>query len=63
MILNALTLFHVVLSLVGIGAGFALVRRLLVSNPPYRGVMPFLATTGASSVTGLRPRRLSVSFL
>ena len=52
MILNALTLFHVALSLAGIGAGLALVRRLLASNPPYRGVMPFLATTGATSVTG-----------
>jgi hypothetical protein len=52
MILNALTLFHVALSLIGIGAGFAVLRGLLVSNPPYRGVTPFLATTAATSVTG-----------
>jgi hypothetical protein len=52
MMLNALTLFHVALSLVGIGAGFAVVRGLLVSNPPYRGVTLFLATTGATNVTG-----------
>jgi hypothetical protein len=52
MILNALTLFHVALSLVGIAAGFAVVRGLLVSDPPYRGVTLFLATTGATNATG-----------
>ena len=52
MILNALTLFHVALSLLGIGAGFAVVRGLLVSNPPYRGITLFLATTGVTSASG-----------
>src|SRR5271168_4997955 len=52
MILNALTVIHVALSLIGIGAGVAVVRGLLVSNPPYRGATLFLATTAATSVTG-----------
>jgi len=64
MILNALTVIHVALSLIGIGAGLAVVRGLLVSNPPYRGTKLFLATMAATNVTGFfsrftvsRPRR------
>jgi len=52
MILNALTLIHVALSVLGIGAGFAVVRGLLVSIPPYRGATLFLSATAAASVTG-----------
>lgn len=52
MIFNALTVFHVALSLIGIGAGVAVVRGLMVSNPPYRGTTLFLASTAATSVTG-----------
>ena len=52
MILNALTLFHVVLSLIGIVAGFAVVSGLLFSDPPYRGTTLFVATTATTSVTG-----------
>lgn len=52
MILNALILFHVVLSLIGIVAGFAVVRGLLFSDPPYRGTTLFVATTAATSMTG-----------
>jgi hypothetical protein len=70
MILDALTLIHVALSVLGIGAGFAVVWGLLVSIPPYRGTTLFLATTAAISVTGFlfpfqvsRPRKPSVSCL
>jgi len=52
MILNALTLIHVGSSLIGIVAGFAVVRGLLFSDPPYRGTILFVATTAATSVTG-----------
>jgi hypothetical protein len=52
MILNTLVLFHVVLSLIGIGAGFAVIRGLLVSDSPYRGTTLFVASTAATSVTG-----------
>jgi len=51
MILNALTLIHVALNLIAMGAGFTVVRGLLVSNPPYRGAALFLATTAATGVT------------
>jgi hypothetical protein len=52
MIVNALIPFHVVLSLIGIGTGFVVVRGLLFSDPPYRGKTRFVATTAATSVTG-----------
>jgi len=46
-----LTLIHVALSLIAMGAGFAAIRGLLVSNPPYRGAALFLATTAATGLT------------
>jgi len=52
MILNALTFIHVALSLIGIGTGLVVICGLLVSNPPYRGVTLFLASTAATCVTG-----------
>jgi hypothetical protein len=52
MILSAFTLFHVVLSLVGIGAGFVVVYGLLTSRRFDGWTMLFLATTIATSVTG-----------
>lgn len=52
MMLNALTLIHVALSLIGIGVGFAVMRGLLASSPPYGGTTLFLATTAATSATG-----------
>jgi hypothetical protein len=51
MIMNAFTLIHVALSLIGIG-GLAVVRELLVSNAPYRGSTLFLASTAATGATG-----------
>jgi hypothetical protein len=52
MILNAFTLFHVLLSLVGIGAGFVVVYGLLTSKPFEGWTKLFLTTTVATSVTG-----------
>jgi hypothetical protein len=52
MILNAFTLFHVLLSLVGIGAGFVVVYGLLASKPVEGWTKLFLTTTVATSVTG-----------
>ena len=52
MILDALTLFHVVLSLVGIGSGFVVVYGLLASKRFDGWTALFLATTVATSVTG-----------
>jgi hypothetical protein len=49
--LNALTLFHVVLSLVGIAAGFAVVYGLL-SSRVHGWTNLFIWTTVATSVTG-----------
>ena len=51
MILNALTIFHVVLSLIGIGSGIVAVYGLLKAKTP--GRWTFLATTAATSITGL----------
>jgi hypothetical protein len=50
--LNAYTAFHVVVSLVGIGAGFAVVLGLLTSRLFERWTTIFLITTAATSVTG-----------
>jgi len=52
MILAAFTLFHVVLSLVGIAAGIVVLRGLLTANWSDRWTMVFLTTTAATSVTG-----------
>jgi len=52
MILSALTLFHVVLSLVGIGSGFIVVYGLLASKRLDGWTALFLWTTVATSATG-----------
>jgi hypothetical protein len=52
MILSAFTLFHVLLSLVGIGSGFVIVYGLLTSQRLDRWTTLFLVTTVATSVTG-----------
>lgn len=50
--LLALTLFHVALSLIGIGAGFVVVYGLLTSKMYDGWTKLFLVTTVATSVTG-----------
>ncbi len=50
--LLALTLFHVALSLIGIGAGFVVVYGLLASKMYDGWTKLFLVTTVATSVTG-----------
>jgi hypothetical protein len=52
MILSAFTLFHVVLSVVGIGSGFVVVYGLLASRWLKGWTALFLTTTVATSVTG-----------
>jgi uncharacterized membrane protein YfcA len=52
MILNALTIFHVALSLVGIGSGVVAIYGLLKAKAPGRWTQVFLATTAATSLTG-----------
>jgi len=52
MILNAFTLFHVLLSLVGIAAGFVVVFALLSSKRLDGWTTLFLTATAATSVTG-----------
>ena len=52
MLLSAFTFFHVVLSLVGIGAGFVVVYGLLASKRLNGWTSLFLITTVATSVTG-----------
>ncbi|MCU1338611.1 MAG: rane protein, partial [Bryobacterales bacterium] len=52
MILNALTIFHVVLSLIGIGSGVVAIYRLLKAKTPGRWTQTFLAMTAATSLTG-----------
>jgi hypothetical protein len=56
MILAAFTIFHVVLSLIGIGAGFVVVYGLLVSKRFDGWTSLFLATTAATSVTAILAR-------
>jgi hypothetical protein len=51
-ILTAFTLFHVVLSLIGILAGFVVLFGLLTSQSFERWNAVFLATTMATSLTG-----------
>jgi hypothetical protein len=52
MMLNAFTLFHVVLSLIGIASGFVVAYGLLVSKRFDGWTRLFLATTVATSATG-----------
>jgi hypothetical protein len=52
MILTAFTLFHVLLSLVGIGSGFVVVYGLLASKRLDGWTKVFLITSIATSVTG-----------
>ena len=52
MILSAFTLFHVILSLVGIGSGFVVTYGLLESKRLDRWTGVFLSTTILTSVTG-----------
>ncbi len=52
MLLSAFTLFHVVLSLVGIGAGLVVVYGLLASKRLDGWTAIFLTTTVATSATG-----------
>ena len=52
MILNALTVAHVVLSLIGIGSGVVAIYGLLKVKTPARWTQASLATTAATSLTG-----------
>src|SRR5258708_38234061 len=52
MVLNAVTAFHGVLSLVGIGSGVVAVYGLLKAETPDGWTQTFLATTAATSLTG-----------
>jgi hypothetical protein len=52
MMLNAFTVFHVALSLVGIGSGFVVAIGMLSSKRLDRWTAVFLATTVLTSVTG-----------
>jgi uncharacterized membrane protein len=52
MILNAFTVFHVVLSLIGIGSGVVAIYGLLKANAPGRWTQAFLTTTAATGLTG-----------
>jgi hypothetical protein len=52
MILSALTAFHVVLSLIGIGSGVVAVYALLKTKTPGRWTQAFLGATAATSLTG-----------
>ncbi len=52
MFLTAFTLFHVALSLAGIGSGFVVLYGLLTSKWSGRWNTIFLTTTAATSVTG-----------
>ena len=52
MVLSVFTLFHVLLSLAGIGSGFVVLYGLLHSQRLDRWTMFFLTTTVATSITG-----------
>jgi hypothetical protein len=52
MILNAFTVFHVGLSLIGIGSGLVVIYGLLKARPLPGWTKLFLATTAATSLTG-----------
>ncbi len=51
MILNALTVVHVVLSLIGIGSGVVAIYASMKAKTPGRWTDAFLATTAATSLT------------
>jgi hypothetical protein len=53
MILNALTSFHAVLSLMGIGSGVVAIYELLKTKTPARWTHAILAATAATSLMGL----------
>jgi hypothetical protein len=55
MILDALTVFHVVLSLIGIGSGVVAIYGLLKTKTPGRWTQAFLAMTAAGSPSRLVP--------
>jgi hypothetical protein len=50
--MSAFTIFHVLLSLIGIGSGFIVLYGLLNSRPFVRTTTVFLTTTVLTSVTG-----------
>lgn len=50
--LSAFTIFHVILSLVGIASGFVVLYGLLNSKPGSAATATFLSTTVLTSVTG-----------
>jgi hypothetical protein len=50
--MSVFTLFHVLLSLVGIGSGLVVVYEMLASRQSNRWTNIFLTTTAATSVTG-----------
>jgi hypothetical protein len=52
MILNVLTVVHVVLSLAGIGSGVVAIYALLKAKTSGRWTQAFLATTAATSISG-----------
>ena len=52
MILNALTVVHVVLSLIGIGSGVVAIYASMKAKTSGRWTDAFLATTAATSITG-----------
>jgi hypothetical protein len=52
MLLNAFALFHVVLSLIGIGSGAVVIYGLIKARTLPGWTRLFLATTAATSVTG-----------
>jgi hypothetical protein len=52
MILNVLTVVHVVLSLIGIGSGVVAICGLLKAKTPGRWTPAFLSTTAATRLTG-----------
>jgi len=52
MLLEALTLFHVVISLIGLVAGFIVQFNFIVSKPKMCGTAVFLWATLATSLTG-----------
>jgi hypothetical protein len=51
--MNSVTILHVVLSLIGIGSGVGAIYRLLKAKTPGGWTRTFLATTAATSLTGL----------
>jgi hypothetical protein len=52
MLLTAFTIFHVIIAVIGLLAGFFFTYRLLFNQPFNAWTMLFLAATSATSVTG-----------